>query len=227
MDKDYVDKADEKEQIFDWEGVRQRIAATKAALEKVSETPPEVLDRIWSQRAAQFAKIPVEEESGKRIELVQVRLGREMYGLDASYVFGIRPTEQITPVPRVPDWVAGVVNLSGRILSVLDLRKFFGLPASEKDTASEGLQTGHLLVVETSDMEVALLADEVLDVQDVPISRIRDTSDTVRGIRPEYVVGVTERGSEDTSSGEIELLVVLDLPSLLADEQLAIHEEVV
>jgi hypothetical protein len=49
----------------------------------------------------------------------------------------------------------------------------------------------------------------------------------VRGISPEYVLGVTECESEDTSAGESELMVVLDLPSLLADEQLEIHEEVV
>jgi purine-binding chemotaxis protein CheW len=226
MERDHTDEK-QQEKTFDWEGVRQRIAATKAALEKVSETPQDVLERIWAQRAEQFAQVPVEEEVGSRVELVQVRLGREMYGLDAGYVFGIRPAEQITPVPRVPDWVAGVVNLSGRILSVVDLGKFFGLPPSEPDEANDDLQTGYLLVVETPDMEVALLADEVLDVQDVPVSRIRDTADTVRGISPEYVVGVTERKIEDEAAGEGELMVVLDLPSLLADDQLAIHEEVV
>ena len=61
-----------------------------------------------------------------------IRLGREVYGLETDYVFDIRPLESITHVPRVPDWVAGVVNLRGRIISVLDLQRFLGLPPVER-----------------------------------------------------------------------------------------------
>jgi len=200
---------------LDWEGVRQRIAAIQAALADSDEVAPEVLQQVWARRAAQLAQVPAPEEAGAQLELVLVRLGREVYGLDAQYVHDIRPLEHLTRVPRVPVWVAGVVNLRGRILSVLDLGRFFGLPREEENTAC-------LVHVETPEMELALLVDDVLDVESLPASRVQEATDTIRGLRPEYMRGVA--GREGGGDG---LLVVLDLPALLADERLIVHEEIV
>ena len=222
----------------DWEGVRQRTAAANAALAGLDETAPEVVQQIWARRAAQLAKVPIQEEEGEQIELVVIQLGREVYGLDTQYVFDIRPAGQITLVPRVPDWVAGVVNLRGRILSVLDLRRFFGLsqaetrglPATEGDENKGPESTGrmlYLVVVETPDMEIALLVDDVLAVESLPASQVQEAADTIWGIRPEYVHGVTEHRGGDTPTNGNGLLVVLNLPALLADERLIIHEEIV
>jgi purine-binding chemotaxis protein CheW len=209
----------------DWEGVSQRIAAVNAALSGLDETSSEVMQQVWARRAAQLAKVPVQQEEGEQIELVLVQLGREIYGLEAQYVYDIRPAEQITRVPRVPDWVAGVVNLRGRVLSVVDLRRFFGLmQASSEGEVTPGLD---LVVVETPDMEVALLADDALAVEALPASQVREAPDTIRGVHPEYVRGVAEYRSGDTSTDRGSLLVVLDLPALLADERLVIHEEIV
>jgi purine-binding chemotaxis protein CheW len=206
---------------FDWESARLRIAVTNAILAGLDEPAPGVLEQIWERRAALLAKMSVQEDEGEQIKLVLIQLGRETYGLDAQHVFEIRPANQITPVPRVPDWVAGVINLRGRVLSVLDLRRFFGLAPAEahdEDEMSPGLE---LVVVETPSMEVALLTDDVLDVEALPASRVQDATDIVRGIRPEYVRGVVER--QDKAG----MLVVLDLVTLLADERLIVHEEIV
>jgi chemotaxis signal transduction protein len=249
-----------KGSAFDWESVRGRIAAANAALEGLDETSPEVMQEIWARRAAKWAEVPVEEDEGDRVDLVLARLGREVYGLDAQYVSVIRPVEQITPVPRVPDWVAGVVNVRGRILSVIDLRCFFGLsrapgPLAQGQRATpRGLpsavgngqgSTGgdsddsigfsyeldegvpSLVVVETPDMEVALLTQDVLNIEAMPESRIEDAAGTVRGLRPEYVRGVAEHNEGGISmAGGGSMVVVLDLPALLADGRLIIHEEI-
>jgi purine-binding chemotaxis protein CheW len=127
--------------------------------------------------------------------------------------------------------VAGVVNLRGRILSAVDLCRFFGLPASGKSAGpaesngtgdTEELET-HLVAVETPDMELTLLVDDVLAVETFPTSRIQDASGTVRGLRPEYVRGVAERPRAETGS----MVIVLDLPAILADERLIVHQEIV
>ena len=88
------------------------------------------IQQILDRRAAQLAQVPVEKDTGEQMALVLVRLGREICGLDARYVGRIRPVEHITHVPRVPDWVAGVTNLRGHVLSVIDLRTLFALPAA-------------------------------------------------------------------------------------------------
>jgi len=215
---------------FDWETVRQRIAEISAAMEDSTEMSPEELQQIWARRAVELARVPDEEDEGEHIRLVILRLGREVYGIDAQYVYYVRPADSITYVPRVPEWVAGVVNLRGRILSVVDLRRFFGLPLaeiSESDESERGEETPYLVVVETSDMEVALLVDDVLTVEPFPISQIQDATGTVRGLRPEYVQGVVACGVGEADPVKGSVLVVLDLIALLADERLIVHEEIV
>jgi purine-binding chemotaxis protein CheW len=128
---------------------------------------------------------------------------------------------QITRVPRVPEWVTGVVNLRGRILSVLDLRRFFGLAPAEIREDDLITPFPDLVVVEAPAMEVALLADDILDIELFPTSRIQDIADTARGVGSEYVRGVIEQGDEAP------MIAVLDLPTLLADERLIIEEEMV
>jgi purine-binding chemotaxis protein CheW len=206
------------ERAFDWDDVRGRIAAVNTALEEMSEVEPELVERIWARRAAQLAKPPEREEKGEQINLALIQLGREVYGIEVKYILEIQPAMRITRVPRVPDWVTGVVNLRGRILSVLDLRRFFGLaPAEEKDQATPFRD---LVIVETPTMEVALLTESVLEVELFPTSRIQDVAGTIRGVGAEYVRGVMEQGAEAA------MVVVLDLPALLADERLIIQEEV-
>lgn len=225
MDENSLDNG--LQSAFDWEGVRQRIAQANVALAGPDEIALEMVQQIWARRAARLAEIPVQEDEGEQIELVLVQLGREIYGLEAQYVFDIRPAEHITRVPRVPDWVAGVVNLRGRILSVVDLKRFFGLAHAEHN-GDNGPATPYLAVVETPDMELVLLVDEVLAVETLPASQMQDVADTIRGLPSEYVRGVAEcRGEDIPTSGDGSMLVVLDLPVLLADKQLIIHEEII
>lgn len=207
-------------QSFDWEAVRRRILQAGAALTELDYASPEVMQQIWARRAAQIAQAPPQEDKGERLTLVVVRLGREVYGLDAQLVFDIQPVEQLTPVPRVPNWVGGVVNLRGRILSVLDLQRFFGLSPTGNNR-DDGEQ-GSLVVVETPYMELALLVDEVLAVEALPTSQMQDTTDTIRGLPPEYIHGILPLAGNKASS----LVLVLNLVTLLADERLIIHEEI-
>ncbi len=216
--------------VFDWEDIRRRVGTINATGGEASAISPEEMREIWASRAARLARIPVEEDEGEQIKLLLVRLGREIYGLDAQYVFNIRLADLITHVPRVPDWVAGVINLRGRILSVVDLQRFFGLPPAEDDGEGDAefvAAMPYLVVVETPDMEVALLVDDVLTVTSLPTDRIQEVTGTVRGLRPEYVQGVMIRENDDAGMEGSSVLVVLDLPALLSDERLIVHEEIV
>jgi purine-binding chemotaxis protein CheW len=214
-------KQDLKKQVeVDWDGIRNRIAAAAAALERSDEIAPAAMERVWAHRAKRLAQVPAKPDEGEQIQLVLLRLGREVYGLGVQYVFDIRLIEprSITRVPRAPSWVAGVVNLRGRILSVVDLQRFLGLSPAED--ADDSAPTRCLVVVETSEMELALLADEVLPMETVSAGRIQDAAGTFRGIRPEYVRGIADRSSGGS-------MVILNLPALLTDKQLIIHEEIV
>jgi purine-binding chemotaxis protein CheW len=218
MGENDLDKGQRR--AFDWESARKQITKASAALEGIGEIEPELMQRIWAQRAAQLAKPPIQEKEGGKIELALLQLGCEVYGVDVQYVREIGPAVQITRVPRVPAWVTGVANLRGHILSVLDLRRFFDLAPIEAEDKDLITPFPDLVVVETPAMEVALLADDVLAIEPFSISQIQDIADTVRGIGSEYVSGVITR--DDGAP-----VAVLDLPALLADERLIIQEEIV
>ena len=199
-----------------------------AALDPYGDIP-EAIRQVWARRAVQLAQKPVEaDDRSQQVELVLVRLGCETYGFEVQYIQSIRPAEQITTVPRVPNWVAGVCNVRGNILSVINLSRYFNLPEPEAPAAGtdQSGPAGYLVMAAIPGMELAILVDDVLAVEPLPASRIQTTTDIIRGIQPEYVRGVAERynGQKDGEQGDY-LLLVLDLPALLTDPQLIINEE--
>lgn len=205
---------------IDWADIHRRIEAMQQTFGDSDQETPELLQQAWARRAERIAQATLDQDEGEQVELVMVRLGDELYGLEAQYVFDIRPVEphSVTRVPRAPGWVAGVVNWRGRILSVVDLQRFLGLlPAESTD---DGTATRYLVVVETPEMELVLLADEALPMETVFVSRIQDATSAIRDIRPEYMRGLADRSNGNS-------MVILNLLALLADKQLIVHEEIV
>ncbi len=213
---------------------------------------PDYVRQVWERRAARLAQLPEEEDTGERIPLIMIQLGQEVFGLEATYVFDIRPLQHVVPVPRTPDWVVGVVNLRGRIISVVDLQRFFHLPLLKKSQQGKAatvkaLAAGdteeaaqYLVVVETPEMELALLTDGVLAVRSAPVSQIQTLVDAMMlNIRPDYVRGIIPHYEDSVALGRSRtatsalhaernrgaMLVVLNLPTLLADKRLVIQEE--
>lgn len=181
---------------------------------------PETTLQTWARRAVQLAQVPAGPEKGEWLDLVLVRLGREVYGFEARFVLDIRPVGFITLVPRVPEWVAGVTNVRGRVLSVLDLECFFNLPQGGGGFYG-GL--GLLVLVEAEQMELALQVDDVLAVERIPANQIKEPAGMIRGLPAAYVRGVIEAV---TTAGIEEMAIILDLPALLADERLVVDEQV-
>ncbi|MBN2002020.1 MAG: chemotaxis protein CheW [Anaerolineae bacterium] len=206
------------------------MSAERMDFEAFDDVADTYVRQIWAKRALRLAQAPGEEDQGIHTPLVLIRLGVEIYALDARYVFEIRPAEQVTPVPRTPAWVAGIVNVRGRIVSVIDLRQYLGLPTPQ---APEEKHAQYLLVVETATMELALLADEVLAVESVPESRIQEAGDTmVLSISPDYVRGIVKNRTAHEPGNALHaeplhgaLWVILNLPALLGDKKLIIQEE--
>jgi purine-binding chemotaxis protein CheW len=143
------------------------------------------------------------------LELLEFRLANECYALETRYVREVCPLKNLTPLPCTPPFVLGIVNVRGRILPVLDLKKFFDLP-------EQGLTDLHrIILVRGNDLELGLLADVIVGVRTIPVDSLQASLPTLTGIRSEYLKGVTA-----------ERLVVLDLARILADPKIIVHEEV-
>lgn len=114
----------------------------------------------------------------------------------------------VTPVPNVPDWVLGVSNLRGDLISVVDLRMFFGL---ERTTFTE---SARMLVGRTSqeDLTVGLIVDRAQGIRHLPVEQIEKPTAGIESQISPYLLGTYEH--------EGNLLVVLDLDSVLASTEI-------
>ncbi len=226
---------------IDWEAVRRQIDEASQKLAGSEEISPAALEQAWARRSAQIAQKIQGEQQGEIVKAAIVSLDNELYGLDVQYIFDIRVLERITFVPRVPAWVSGVVNWRGRILSVIDLRSFLGLPpkrdAEKKTTPALPKDTGtgvvggaresaqHLLVLQAGEMEVGIQADEVFLIESIPVGKINTSDGVVRAIKPEFVNGLFMRTGQETQNQQ-EIVVLLNLPALLSDPRLVIRDEI-
>jgi purine-binding chemotaxis protein CheW len=167
-------------------------------------------NQILRARAKELARIPkpppVVETS---LEILEFRLAQEHFALENRYVQEVHPLKELTLLPCTPPFVLGIVNVRGRILPVLDLKKFFDLP-------EKGLTDLHrIILVRGNDLELGLLADVIVGVRFIPADSLQPSLPTLTGVRSDYLKGVTA-----------ERLVVLDLARILADPKIIVHEQV-
>jgi purine-binding chemotaxis protein CheW len=182
------------------------------------ELSQDELAEIWARRAYALAEPPQAETTGQTLDLLVFLLNGEQYGLEVAHVREIYPLEQLTPVPRTPDFVAGIFSARGRLISVIDLRAFLGLPSLSLSSRHErreqgGVNPTKIIVVAAADLEVGLLADEVEDMLTIFKDDLEPALTTQIGSQAEFVQGIAPG-----------MLVVLNLNALLNDKRLIIHE---
>ena len=86
-----------------------------------------------------------EVDARNLIEVVEFELAGERYGLALTSVRTVSVLKDITPVPCTPAFVVGVINLRGEIHTIIDLKKFFDLPAGEEPDMVAIQKTGRLI----------------------------------------------------------------------------------
>ena len=113
-------------------------------------------------------------------------LGDEEYGMEILAVHEIIGVLPMTRVPRTPPFVRGVINLRGRVISIIDLRRKFDLPPCEPGP------TSCIIVVAAHAAHVGLLVDRVSEVADIGAADIAPPPPLGAGARTEYLVGVAK-----------------------------------
>ncbi len=162
---------------------------------------------VLEQRARALATPPTPDEVVESRPLVVVTVGNERYGIDVANVEEIRPLFELVAVPGTPVAWAGLVNLRGTVVPVLDLRARLGIDGSPPAAA-------HLVVVGDQGHVVALLVDDAAEIARVALGEL-DTSMTER----------SRGGAEIIRGVTADLLSVLDVGALLADPSLIVQDE--
>ncbi|TLY20890.1 MAG: chemotaxis protein CheW [Nitrospirae bacterium] len=142
---------------------------------------------------------------GEMLQLVTFNLGSEEFALDILLVQEINRRVEITKVPKTPEFVEGVINLRGKIVPVLDLRKRFGLVGHEFTAQSR------IIVVNIDNRVLGLLVDSVSEVLQIPAHTIEPPPPLVAGIDAAYIKGI--------GKFEDRLLILLDLGKILSKKK--------
>jgi purine-binding chemotaxis protein CheW len=133
-------------------------------------------------------------------------LGDEEYGLPILTVQEIIGVLPITRVPRTPPFVSGVINLRGRVIPIIDLRRKFDMEAHVSTS------TSCIIVVATADVQMGLLVDRVSDVADIPAADISPPPPFGAGIRTDYLLGIGKSGTR--------IRLLLDITAVLSVREL-------
>lgn len=165
--------------------------------------------KILRQRAQALARVPPPPAADTVLELLEFGLASERYAIERRYVQEVQPLRELTPLPCTPAFILGIVNVRGRVVPVLDLKKFFDLP-------ERGLTDLHrTIIVRGNDLEIGLLADVIIGISAVPAESLQPSLPTLTGIRADYLKGVT-----------VGRQVVLAVERILSDPKIIVHEEV-
>lgn len=193
---------------IDWHRLRRRLEASRANV--VRELTPDEKQGILRKRAKALAR-PLGQNlgDGATLDILEFLLTFETYAIEMRWVTETYPLKELTPLPCTPPFVAGIINVRGRILSVIDIRKFFDLP-------EKGLtDLNRVIIVHNGEIEIGILADEILGTRTIPLSEVQPPLPTLTGIREEYLKGVTR-----------ERTAILDGAKLLTDKKIIVHDEI-
>jgi purine-binding chemotaxis protein CheW len=136
-----------------------------------------------------------------QLHIVGFQVGRETYGVPITSLHEIVRVPEITAVPDAPDYMEGVINLRGKIVSVIDLRKRFG------ETKRELNRRNRILVVEHSGRLCGLIVDSASEVLKIPAAEIEPSPSTLQDGGLNCVTGLGKYKGR--------LIVLLDMAKLL------------
>ncbi len=139
------------------------------------------------------------------MQLVVFDLASEYYGVDIGDVREIIRMQTITRVPGAPSFVEGLINLRGRVVPVVDLRKRLNLKVTEQTKDSR------VVVVDIAGQDVGVIVDGVTEVLRIPNSSVEPASDMVTGVDSDYLRGIAKL--------ETKLIILLEMNKVLSGVQ--------
>ncbi|NLD27757.1 MAG: purine-binding chemotaxis protein CheW [Myxococcales bacterium] len=144
----------------------------------------------------------------EELQLVVFRLADEEFALDISQVREIIRMQEITPMPKAPDFITGVLNLRGQIVAVMDLAQRFAIKNSLRTDIAR------IIIVEVGDSKIGLIVDEVPEVIRMPLNDMEPTPAMIESkVHAEFIKGV--------GKFQDRLIIVLDAGSILSKEESA------
>uniref|UniRef100_UPI003F585ACD chemotaxis protein CheW n=1 Tax=Vibrio cholerae TaxID=666 RepID=UPI003F585ACD len=145
------------------------------------------------------------EKSNDDTQWVTFQLEEETYGINVMQVREVLRYTEIAPVPGAPDYVLGIINLRGNVVTVIDTRSRFGLMQGEITDNTR------IIVIESERQVIGILVDSVAEVVYLRSSEIDSTPSVGTDESSKFIQGVSNRDGK--------LLILVDLNKFLTDEE--------
>lgn len=141
------------------------------------------------------------------LQWVTYQLEDEVYGINVMQVQEVLRITEIAPVPGAPNYVLGIINLRGSVVTVIDTRSRFGLAPKETDDLSR------IIIVEVNGNVIGMLVDSVAEVVYLHQSEIDTAPNVSNDDSSRFIQGVCSR--------EDYLLIIVDVDKFLSEEETA------
>jgi purine-binding chemotaxis protein CheW len=155
------------------------------AAERSAHALAETAEETLARRAESLALETLDEEVTDRLSLLLFRIGEEWYAVRVSDVREIFQEYELTQIPCVPDYILGVVNVRGEILSVTDSARIMGIGSVE---TRDGVAPP-AIVVSNDEVVTAMVVDEIGDIAEVPNGAIEPPISIIDRSQAEFVSG--------------------------------------
>lgn len=191
--------------------LQNKIEQAKSLVQSNKKSNKADISGILKKRAVEAARTGKKrDETTETISILEFLLGKENYAIKTEYLKEINVTKKITEIPCTPDYIYGVINIRGNIVSVIDLKKFLRLNyVGINDSTS-------VLVIDYKGVLVGIVADEVIGIKNIDTGKIQKEKPDIVKIRDEFIQGITD-----------ETVVILDINKILSEESLVVNEKVV
>jgi purine-binding chemotaxis protein CheW len=165
---------------------------------------------ILNKRAAAIAGQKADQKDGSRdmLSVVEFVLIPERYAVAGSFVQEVMPLTEITPIPGTPPFIMGVINMRGKIVSLLNLKIKFSLK-------EKGLTDfNKVIILHNGTMEFGIVADAIAGTRFIPLDSISPPPLTLDKVAAELVIGITTDG-----------VIILDADKMLKSSHLIVNQK--
>ncbi|WP_404361842.1 chemotaxis protein CheW [Marinobacter sp.] len=146
-----------------------------------------------------------QDKDDQVLQYVTFRLDEETYGIGVMQIQEVLRFTEIAPVPGAPDYVLGIINLRGNVVTVIDTRRRFGLADAEVTDASR------IVVMESSNQVMGILVDSVAEVVYLKSSEIETAPNVGNEESARFIQGVCNKNGE--------LIILVEFDKMLADHE--------
>ncbi|MFE8069532.1 chemotaxis protein CheW [Marinobacteraceae bacterium S3BR75-40.1] len=156
-------------------------------------------------QSGQHSQAP--DEHDPVLQYVTFHLADETYGLNVMQIQEVLRYTEIAPVPGAPDYVLGIINLRGNVVTVIDTRRRFGLPDAEVTDATR------IVVIEVDNQVIGVLVDSVAEVVYLRQSEIETAPNVGNEESARFIQGVCNKNGE--------LIILVEFEKMLSESEWA------